>query len=243
MEKLDVEELVLLYKSCPDEPHAEAVLKAMEPLIKYWCQSQCYVPREKEDMMQVARIAVYDALRRFEVDKGIRFKTYAYRTVSGKLLNYYRDNVWQVSVPRKYRDLAPLLNKAESEFLKQKGREASESELAKILSADVNLLKETREAKNAMQAVSLSASGTDDETSTLINILGSDDNNLVAIEHKHDLKAAMEELDETERQIIYYRYFEEMTQSKVGELLNLSQMQVSRLERKALNKMREKIQD
>lgn len=111
--------------------------------------------------MQVARIAVYDALRRFEVDKGIRFKTYAYRTVSGKLLNYYRDNVWQVSVPRKYRDLAPLLNKAESEFLKQKGREASESELAKILSADVNLLKETREAKNAMQAVSLSASGTD----------------------------------------------------------------------------------
>lgn len=82
-----------------------------------------------------------------------------------------------------------------------------------------------------------------DETSTLINILGSDDNNLVAIEHKHDLKAAMEELDETERQIIYYRYFEEMTQSKVGELLNLSQMQVSRLERKALNKMREKIQD
>ena len=243
MEKLDVEELVLLYKSCPDEPHAEAVLKAMEPLIKYWCQSQCYVPREKEDMMQVARIAVYDALRRFEVDKGIRFKTYAYRTVSGKLLNYYRDNVWQVSVPRKYRDLAPLLNKAESEFLKQKGREASESELAKILSADVNLLKETREAKNAMQAVSLSASGTDDETSTLINILGSDDNNLVAIEHKHDLKAAMEELDETERQIIYYRYFEEMTQSMVGELLNLSQMQVSRLERKALNKMREKIQD
>ena len=243
MEKLDVEELVLLYKSCPDEPHAEAVLKAMEPLIKYWCQSQCYVQREKEDMMQVARIAVYDALRRFEADKGIRFKTYAYRTVSGKLLNYYRDNVWQVSVPRKYRDLAPLLNKAESEFLKQKGREASESELAKILSADVNLLKETREAKNAMQAVSLSASGTDDETSTLINILGSDDNNLVAIEHKHDLKAAMEELDETERQIIYYRYFEEMTQSKVGELLNLSQMQVSRLERKALNKMREKIQD
>ena len=243
MEKLDVEELVLLYKSCPDEPHAEAVLKAMEPLIKYWCQSQCYVPREKEDMMQVARIAVYDALRRFEADKGIRFKTYAYRTVSGKLLNYYRDNVWQVSVPRKYRDLAPLLNKAESEFLKQKGREASESELAKILSADVNLLKETREAKNAMQTVSLSASGTDDETSTLINILGSDDNNLVAIEHKHDLKAAMEELDETERQIIYYRYFEEMTQSKVGELLNLSQMQVSRLERKALNKMREKIQD
>ena len=243
MEKLDVEELVLLYKSCPDEPHAEAVLKAMEPLIKYWCQSQCYVQREKEDMMQVARIAVYDALRRFEADKGIRFKTYAYRTVSGKLLNYYRDNVWQVSVPRKYRDLAPLLNKAESEFLKQKGREASESELAKILSADVNLLKETREAKNAMQAVSLSASGTDDETSTLINILGSDENNLAAIEHKHDLKAAMEELDETERQIIYYRYFEEMTQSKVGELLNLSQMQVSRLERKALNKMREKIQD
>ncbi len=236
MNKADVEELVLLYKAAPDEAHAEMVLKAMEPLIKYWCQSQCYIPREKEDMLQVARIAVYDALKRFEADKGIRFKTYAYRTVSGKLMNYYRDNVWQVSVPRKYRDLAPLINKAESEFLKNNGREAMDEELSALLDADEQLLKETKTAKNAMQAISLS--GANDDGAEFQNILGDEDRNLLDFESREDLKKAMDALDETERKIIYYRYFEEWTQKKVGEALDLTQMQVSRAERKALQKLR-----
>ena len=59
MDKLDIEELVVSYKAFPDEAHAEEVIKAMEPLIKYWCRSQCYIPREKEDMLQVARIKAF----------------------------------------------------------------------------------------------------------------------------------------------------------------------------------------
>ncbi len=236
MDKLDIEELVVSYKAFPDEAHAEEVIKAMEPLIKYWCRSQCYIPREKEDMLQVARIAVFDALRRFEPDKGIRFKTYAYRTVSGKLMNYYRDNVWQVSVPRKYRELAPLINKAESEFLQKNGREAKADDLRDFLNADEEFLKETKAAQNAMQAVSLFA-GNDDEAD-LSNILGNEDQNLLDFESREDLKKAMADLDEIERKIIYYRYFAEWTQKKVGEELNLTQMQVSRAERRALAKLR-----
>lgn len=236
MDKLDIEELVVSYKAFPDEAHAEEVIKAMEPLIKYWCRSQCYIPREKEDMLQVARIAVFDALRRFEPDKGIRFKTYAYRTVSGKLMNYYRDNVWQVSVPRKYRELAPLINKAESEFLQKNGREAKADDLRDFLNADEEFLKETKAAQNAMQAVPL-FSGNDDEAD-LSNILGNEDQNLLDFESREDLKKAMADLDEIERKIIYYRYFAEWTQKKVGEELNLTQMQVSRAERRALAKLR-----
>lgn len=236
MDKLDIEELVVSYKAFPDEAHAEEVIKAMEPLIKYWCRSQCYIPREKEDMLQVARIAVFDALRRFEPDKGIRFKTYAYRTVSGKLMNYYRDNVWQVSVPRKYRELAPLINKAESEFLQKNGREAKADDLRDFLNADEEFLKETKAAQNAMQAVPL-FTGNDDEAD-LSNILGNEDQNLLDFESREDLKKAMADLDEIERKIIYYRYFAEWTQKKVGEELNLTQMQVSRAERRALAKLR-----
>lgn len=235
MDKLDIEELVVSYKAFPDEAHAEEVIKAMEPLIKYWCRSQCYIPREKEDMLQVARIAVFDALRRFEPDKGIRFKTYAYRTVSGKLMNYYRDNVWQVSVPRKYRELAPLINKAESEFLQKNGREAKADDLRDFLNADEEFLKETKAAQNAMQAVPL-FSGNDDEAD-LSNILGNEDQNLLDFESREDLKKAMADLDEIERKIIYYRYFAEWTQKKVGEELNLTQMQVSRAERRGIGKI------
>ncbi|MBQ2860146.1 MAG: hypothetical protein IJE80_03180 [Peptococcaceae bacterium] len=83
--KKDIEELALAYKQNPTREAMEEVLHAMEPLIRYWCQTQCYLAWEREDLMQVARIAVVGALERFEPDKEIRFKTFAYRTVSGKL--------------------------------------------------------------------------------------------------------------------------------------------------------------
>lgn len=107
---------------------------------------------------------------------------------------------------------------------------------ADFLNADEEFLKETKAAQNAMQAVSLFA-GNDDEAD-LSNILGNEDQNLLDFESREDLKKAMADLDEIERKIIYYRYFAEWTQKKVGEELNLTQMQVSRAERRALAKLR-----
>ena len=91
--KKDIEALALAYKNNPTPEAMEDVLTAMEPLIRYWCQTQCYLAWEREDLMQVARIAVVGALERFEPDKEIRFKTFAYRTVSGKIMNYYRQHL------------------------------------------------------------------------------------------------------------------------------------------------------
>ena len=79
--KADIEQLVRDYKENPNEDKLNHILETMEPLIKYWCQSQCYLAWEKEDLIQVGRIAVYGALERFDPDKGIRFKTFAYRTL------------------------------------------------------------------------------------------------------------------------------------------------------------------
>ena len=132
--------------------------------------------------------------------------------------------------------MAPLINKAESEFLQKNGREAKADDLRDFLNADEEFLKETKAAQNAMQAVSLFA-GNDDEAD-LSNILGNEDQNLLDFESREDLKKAMADLDEIERKIIYYRYFAEWTQKKVGEELNLTQMQVSRAERRALAKLR-----
>ena len=89
----DIEGPVHAYKADPDDQKLEEIIENMEPLVRYWCQSQCYLPWEKEDMMQVARIAVLGALERFDPAKGVRFKTFAYRTVSGKLMNYHSAQV------------------------------------------------------------------------------------------------------------------------------------------------------
>ena len=94
------------------------------------------------------------------------------------------------------------------------------------------------EAKQAIYMTSLSEPLDDENGSERLNLFGAEDKDLASIETKGELKAALETLSDNERKVIYYRYFEDMTQSKVAELLGISQMQVSRLEKNALQQMR-----
>ena len=239
--KKDIEEMALAYKQNPTPEGVEELLKAMEPLIKYWCQSQCYLPWEREDLQQVARIAVVGALERFDPEKEIRFKTFAYRTVSGKIMNYYRDNTWRVVIPRKYRELSTRISRAEGEYYQQHGNEPTTEQLAELLQMDKQDLWEAMEAKQASQTTSLSEQLDDNENNVPELYLGARDQNLDNVELKKDLKEAMDVLSAQQKQVIYYRYFEDMTQSKIATLLGVSQMQVSRLEKSALEKIRSRM--
>ena len=236
--KKDIEQMALDYKKNPTPEAMEDVLKAMEPLIKYWCQTQCYLPWEREDLQQVARIAVVGALERFDPEKEIRFKTFAYRTVSGKIMNYYRDSTWRVAIPRKYRELSTRITRAEGEYYQQHGNNPTTEQLADILQMDKGELKEAIEAKQASQTTSLSEQLNDDESNVPELYLGAVDSNLESVELKKDLKEAMEVLSEQQKKVVYYRYFEDLTQSKIAEMMGVSQMQVSRLEKSALEKIR-----
>lgn len=239
--KKDIEELALAYKQNPTPEAMEEVLQAMEPLIRYWCQTQCYLAWEREDLMQVARIAVVGALERFEPDKEIRFKTFAYRTVSGKIMNYYRDNTWRVVIPRKYREISTRITRAENAYMQVHGDAPTTDQLADMLQMDKNDLKEALEAKQASTTTSFSVQADEEEGYAPELYVGKLDSNLDSIELKKDLKAAMENLNEQQKQIIYYRYFEDLTQSKIAAMLGISQMQVSRMEKAALQKIREKM--
>ncbi len=239
--KKDIEEMALAYKQNPTPEGMETLLKAMEPLIKYWCQSQCYLPWEREDLQQVARIAVVGALERFDPEKEIRFKTFAYRTVSGKIMNYYRDNTWRVVIPRKYRELSARSWGDEGAYYQQHGTAPTTEQLAELLQMDKQDLWEAMEAKQASQTTSLSEQLDDNENNVPELYLGARDQNLDNVELKKDLKEAMNVLSEQQKQVIYYRYFEDMTQSKIAVLLGVSQMQVSRLEKSALEKIRSRM--
>ncbi len=239
--KKDVEQMALDYKKNPTPEGMEELLKAMEPLIKYWCQSQCYLPWEREDLQQVARIAVVGALERFDPEKEIRFKTFAYRTVSGKIMNYYRDNTWRVVIPRKYRELSARITRAEGEYYQKYGNAPTTEQLADLLQMDTNALKEALEAKQASQTTSLSEQLNENENNMPELYLGVTDSNLDQVELKKDLKVAMEGLSEQQKQVIYYRYFEDLTQSKIAKMLGVSQMQISRLEKSALEKIKSRM--
>lgn len=238
-EKLDVEDLVLQYKAQPDEDLLNDIILNMEPLVRYWCQSQCYLPWEKEDMMQVARIAVLGALDRFDPDKGVRFKTFAYRTVSGKLMNYYRDNTWRITIPRKFREMSTHITRAQGEYFQEYGENPTTEEIAGIIGANVQEVSDALEAKQATQTASLSIQeNPDGTTNSLANYLGNEDANLEKVELTQDLQQAMVQLTDIERQVIYYRFMEDLTQTSIAEILGVSQMQISRLEKAALKKIR-----
>ena len=239
--KKDVEQMALAYKKNPTPEAMEEILKAMEPLIKYWCQSQCYLPWEREDLQQVARIAVAGALERFDPEKEIRFKTFAYRTVSGKIMNYYRDNTWRVVIPRKYRELSARITRAEGEYYQKYGNAPTTEQLADLLQMDTNALKEALEAEQASQTTSLSEQLSENENNMPELYLGVTDSNLDQVELKKDLQVAMEGLSEQQKQVIYYRYFEDLTQSKIAKMLGVSQMQISRLEKSALEKIKSRM--
>ena len=239
--KLDLEEMVKLYKDNPTDEQLNDIIVAMEPLIKYWCQAQCYLAWEKEDLMQVARMAVVGALERFEPAKGIRFKTFAYRTVSGKIMNYFRDSTWRVTIPRKYRELSTYINKAEAEFYKTHGESPTTEQIAQMLGIGSKQVEEALEAIRATQTASLSETEDNENSGSLLNIMGTTDGNLDKVELKKDLQEAMQLLSEIQRKVIYYRYFEDLTQNKTAEILHMSQIQISRLERSALQKIRLKM--
>ena len=236
----DIEELVKQYKENPTPEGLEEIVIVMDPLVRYWCKSQCYLPWEQEDMTQVARIAVLGAIDRFDPDKGVRFKTFAYRTVSGKLMNYYRDNTWRITIPRKYREMSTYITKAESEYYQEYGENPSIEQIAKMIGADEKEVADAMEAKWATQTTSLSVQEDEEgNTNTLSNYLGVEDKGYFQVELKQDLKNAMSYLDENERKVIYYRYMEDMTQTAIAEILGVSQMQISRLEKGALSKIRQ----
>lgn len=239
MKTMDLEDLVLEYKKNESGNLLDDILHSMEPLIKYWCQTQCYLPWEREDLMQVARIAVVGALERFEPEKGIRFKTYAYKTVTGKILNYYRDSTWRVSIPRRYRELSTNITRAEGELYQKTGQAPGIKEIAATLSLSVEEVEKVLEAKRASKPTSLSEQLENEDNKTeLMQFMGQEDLNLQTIESKHDVVNALDKLEDVQRKVIYLRFYEDMTQSKVAELLNVSQMQVSRLERMALGELK-----
>lgn len=241
-EKRDLDELVIEYKDTGNEDTVNEIFAVMEPFIQYWCQTQCYLPWEKEDILQVARIAVIGAIDRFDATKGIRFKTFAYKTISGKILNYYRDSTWRVGIPRKYRELSSYITKAERELYQDTGANPNIRDIAKKIGISEKEVVRVMEAKRAARVTSLSEQLEKEDRATnkteLIQLMGEEDKELTGVELKQDLLNALNALDEKKKAVIYMRFFEDLTQSKVAEALNVSQMQVSRLERMALEELK-----
>ncbi len=194
-----------------------------------------------DDLIQVGTLGLLKAIDRFDSDRGVEFTTYATPTVIGEIKRYFRDKGWAIKVPRRLQELNLAVNRAAEKLSVDLGRSPTVSELAQHLGAGPDEILEAQELGQAYNLISLDADlGGDGEkrAQTIADTVGAPDPGLELLEDRSNIESAMHVLSRRERVIVQLRFYEAVSQTEIAKRLNVSQMHVSRLQAKALEKLR-----
>jgi RNA polymerase sigma-B factor len=190
-----------------------------------------------EDLYQVASLALVKAIERFDPEREIKFSSYATPSLIGEIKNYFRDSSRVMRLPRRDTELFKKLNLYAQEYLARHGVMPSVKTIAAHLDVAPERVLEVLEMKQADNMMSLDSALAVGENTSLSSVLGREDESFARIENHDFLKYCMGLLNETEKTIIQERYIGNKTQKQVADMLDVSQMQISRMERKILSKL------
>lgn len=192
-----------------------------------------------EDLVQVARLGLINAVNRFDVDTGSEFLAFAVPTITGEIRRHFRDHGWAVKVPRRIKDLQVQLKAATQDLSRQLHRAPNASEIAEYLSIDRALVVDAMIAGSNYSVLSLDIPARDGDThSSPAETVGSVDSRLDEVLNAQTVRPLIAALPERERTVIKLRFFDELTQTEIAERVGCSQMHVSRLLAKALQTLR-----
>jgi RNA polymerase sigma-B factor len=194
-----------------------------------------------EDIVQAGYVGLIKAIERFDPSRENRFNTFAIPTITGEIRRHFRDHCWAVRVPRRLQEACARAKRAAEQLFQELGRQPSVSEIAEHVGLEPDQVLEALEVSPARYPLSLDATlrgRNDEEGLELGECLGQVDENLEQVETKALLEQAMAHLTPREREIMTMRFFDELPQTEVAKRLGISQMQVSRLQRAALERMR-----
>jgi RNA polymerase sigma-B factor len=194
-----------------------------------------------EDLVQVASLGLVKAIDRFDPSRGLAFSSFAVPTILGELRRYFRDLGWSVHVPRGAQEMALKAEQARQRMASESGRNPSVKQLAEYLEWSVDDVLDALEAGSAHHAVSLDAPTDegDGEAGTLGSMMGGEDEAFEVVDFRASLGIAARQLPPRDRRVLFLRYIEDMTQVQIAERIGVSQMQVSRILRRALAELRE----
>ncbi len=192
---------------------------------------------EYDDLYQVAALALVKGIDRFDPDAGVKFSTFITPTVTGEIKNYFRDRSRLVHLPRRVAELKSKLRQAAETLTLQLGRKPTAKEIADALGVTE---EEVLGCMEAGSTISLETPVGDGE-GRLADVLGDTSDDFDRFETRDAVRTAIGGLSETERFLIKLRFGEELSQTETARRMNVSQMYVSRLERKVLDKLREEI--
>lgn len=197
-----------------------------------------------DDIYQVASIGLIFAVDRFDIKKGYQFSSFATPTIIGEIKKHFRDKGWTIRVPRRIQELSKKINNAKVSLSQDLQRSPTIEDIASYLNSTEEEVLEAMEGSKVYTPQSLDLtydSNNDNKDLNLADLIGEEDIYFNKIENNDFLRRAMTKFNEMEKKILRDRYFERRTQASIAEELDISQMTVSRVEKKIIEKLKKEM--
>ena len=243
MTRVDDKILLRRYHEDGDLQAREQLIEQYLSLVRSLARRYSYRGEQLEDLVQIGSIGLIKAIDRFDLDRGVELTTYATPNIIGEIKRHFRDKGWSVRVPRGLQELNVQLSRLVEQLTVQLSRSPTIPELAKAAGVEEEEVLEALESGRAYTSLSLSVGGGGGEDDDLdpLESLGTEEHQYEVSEDRALLAPGFRALDQRERQILQLRLFEGLTQSQIAQQVGISQMHVSRLIRRSLEKIRETI--
>jgi RNA polymerase sigma-B factor len=229
------------YRRHGDEAARDELVRRMLPLVRRVAGAY-HARGHEDDLMQVAWLGLVKAIDRYDPSFGSPLRTYAIPTMYGEVRRYLRDHSWAVRVPRPLQERVLAVTKAVERLTADAGRAPTPQQIADQLGMELEEVLEALQAGSAYSATSLDAPAgrLEDGDRTVADTVGAEDERLTLAEEVADLRDLRHLLDERDRRALYLRFVRDMTQTEIAAELGCSQMQVSRILRRALARLSER---
>ena len=237
------EALLRRYAEAPSPALEEELVIRFLPLARSLAMRYKGGVERNEDLVQVASLALVKALRGYDPEVGKRFVAYAAPTILGELRRHFRDHSWRLHMPRSLQESSMAVERASEELADENGRSPSVAEIAERMNIAEEEVLDVLQAKQSQRAMSLDMPVNRDESESVptIETIPSEESGFDGVEAQLAVERCAS-LEDRERQVLAMRFQEDLNQYEIGERLGISQMQVSRVMRKALAKLLEAVQ-
>ncbi|WP_026692989.1 RNA polymerase sigma factor SigB [Peribacillus kribbensis] len=242
--KEKVNEWIKAFQLHQDEEAQNSLVLHYQGLVETIARKYSKGKSYHEDIIQVGMIGLLGAIRRYDETFGKSFEAFAVPTIIGEIKRFLRDKTWSVHVPRRIKELGPKIKVTVEELTTELHRSPKIEEIASYLEVSEEEVLEAMEMGKSYQALSIDHSieaDSDGGTVTLLDIFGNVDEGFEKVNQRLVLERVLHVLTDREKKIIQYTYLENLSQKEAGEQLGISQMHVSRLQRRAIKKLQEAI--
>ncbi len=218
----------------------EHLIRRHEGLVRHVVKDYVSSGESYEDLYSVGMLGLINAVDRFDLERGTRFATFAVPTIRGEIRRYFRDKTWGIRVPRRIQELSLKARDSLERFTQMHRRSPTYEELARTLGVSEEEAIEAIEVSQQYDLASIEQPQVNGEDEVLAEAerMGEQDSDIDAIADRDALRRALDRLPPRERAVIVLRYFGGLSQQEVGRRLNISQMHVSRLQSRALERLR-----